>query len=759
MVAAGPDRGRASTAPPPDPALLMIDRSLLLPLLLTLCPGLAAQTSDGTDWPQWRGPDRTGISVESAWNPVGSTEPLWTRSLGLGHSSFAVADGRVFTLGYDADQGLDTVFCLDAATGEELWTHSYPSEIWDVAHDGGALTTPTVVGEVVYTSNREGKVFCFDVADGTVRWERDVRVEKELEPPTWGFSASPLVVDDRVIMNVDRVIAFDRHTGEDVWVSAKGYGISYSTPAPFELDGRSYLAVLSGDGLAVLDRADGSEVDYFEWIKNPQIYPATPVIIGDRIFISAGYERGAAMLRLADGKLEELWSSRIMRTKMSGCVLWEDHLYGFDESILKCIDLDGNQKWRKRGLGTGSMTIAGGRMIILDGKGQLIVAEATPEDYVELSRQDVFDDGTSWSTPILSHGRIYCRSSKGQMACLDYSSAAPTAVVAQAAAAPKEMPAPEALVARHRTAVGGPAALDGVKALRMTGSGESLRNTVRTGSVELDWAAERGFSWKDEAGFQLAFNETAGWTAGGRGGPRVLEGESLDALHEAGDLERLFDPAASYASLGEVEWTVFDNRNCFAVRAETSEGLERTLYFEAETGLLAGHQGEGILMWTLADYRDFDGLMLPTTWAFYEPVKGEMNSAVFDTVVRNPEGADPFAVPEIVQLFMRTPEQIERDNAELTEAHGALLGTWYAEGEADSPPMQLEVRDGFLVFQGERGPNRLTRSEDGGLVMLGAEYVTFTPETDDAGRAIAIQVDVAGEPEVRLVREKEQQAP
>ena len=160
-----------------------------------------AAAQSGSDWPWWRGPDRTGISPESDWSPLGAGEPLWTKELGLGHSSFAVAGGRVFTLGHDPEAGQDTVFCLDAETGAELWTHSYPSEIWDLARDGGALTTPTVLGEVVYTSNREGKLFCFAVEDGSVRWSRDLRSEKELEPPTWGCSASPLVVDERVIMN------------------------------------------------------------------------------------------------------------------------------------------------------------------------------------------------------------------------------------------------------------------------------------------------------------------------------------------------------------------------------------------------------------------------------------------------------------------------------------------------------------------------------------------------------------------------------
>lgn len=716
-----------------------------------------AHASDGVDWPQWRGPAQTGVSHESAWSAAGKEEPLWVKSLGLGHSSFAVAGGRVFTLGYDAEEGLDSVFCFDAATGEEHWSYTYPSEIWDVAHDGGTTTTPTVVGSLVYTSNREGKVFCFDVNTGEVKWSRDLRADHELEPPTWGFSASPLVVEDLLIMNVDRVIALDRMSGEEVWVTEKSYGISYSTPAVMERDGELFLASLTGDGLAALRAADGSEVDFYPWVKEPQIYPMTPVIIDDRIFISAGYERGCAMLRFADGEFEELWASRVMRNKMSGCVLWKDHLFGFDESILKCIALDGTERWRKRGLGTGSMSVVGDRLLILDGKGQIIVAEANPEEYVELSRQDVLDEGTSWSTPVLSHGRVYCRSSLGQMVCLDYSGGdvpADALAAANGTAEPGgELPDAAGLIARHVAAIG---PLPEFTSIRLSGAGESLRNTVQTGRVDLDWGPELGFSWKDESGFQVAHTRELGWMVGVRSGPQILQGEELQATREAGDLARLFSPADFYSSLRTTQRTVFDNRPCFAVEAKTEEGYVRTLYFEVESGLYAGHQGEGIPMWTVRDYRDFDGLLLPTTWAFYEPVKGEMNSAVFDRVERDGSyDPSPFAVPHVIQLLDRTPEEITQANERLEQRYAALIGKWRPEDDPNGPrTMSFAVFDGFLMFvRPERDPSRLAEpAEDGVLVMVGAEYVSFTPERGDSGEIEGIQIRVGDELRDRLVR-------
>lgn len=712
--------------------------------------------SDGTsDWPQWRGPERTGVSSESGWSPVGAPTPLWRKDLGLGHSSFAVVGERVYTLGHDPGTGLDAVYCLDALTGREVWTHRYASEVWDHGHDGGALTTPTVVDGSVYTSDREGKAFCFDAATGDVRWNRDLRKELALEPPTWGFSASPLVVDGLVVLNYGRVVALDPATGAAVWATEKHYGIAYSTPAPFELDGRALLAVLTGDGLTVLERKGGAEVASHAWVKQPQIYPMTPVVIGDRVFISGGYERGCAMLRLTESGLEEVWGGRVMRNKMSGCILHAGHLFGFDESILKCIDLDGNTKWLVRGLGTGSMTIAGGRLVILDGKGQLIVAEANPAEYLELSKRQVFEDGTSWSSPVLSHGRIYCRTSKGQMACLDHRAAA-AATGAAHALLEGEVPAAEVIVARHSATVGAPEKRAALASVRMTGAGDSLRNTVETGTVLLDWAANRGVSWKEENGFHLAFNGKHGWVTDPNNGPEILQGEALSAAREALDVGRLMDPSGSYTGLESQRRQMFDNRPCYAVAATTADGHPRVLYFDIETGLLAGHEGDGIALWTFGDYREYAGVRLPTRWAFYEPTSGEMTSATFTAVALNPTlEQDPFAVPTIIGLYLRSPEEVAADNVRLAAAHAGLLGRWRSAGvPEDAPDDEILVADGFLQLRrGARAPSRLLEPDAAGVMrMIGAEYVSFTPVRAASGVIASIELRVGQRVEGTLSR-------
>ena len=401
-----------------------------LPLLLTqaLSAGtpLAGQPAGDTfEWPHWRGPARNGISLESAWSAKGKPEAQWTKEVGLGYSSVSIADGRLFTMGYDADVEVDVVWCLDVETGAELWSHAYPAAIMKHLHDGGTLSTPTIDGPRVFSANREGMVFCLEAASGEVVWEADLKDLAKAAFGTWGFSASPLVDGDTLLLNAGKLVALDKLTGKLKW-STKDYGHSYSTPAPFDLRGTPALALFNGDGLAVLERATGKERYFHEWKTRYDINAATPHVIGDSIFISSGLGRGCALLKMAKdeaGKeaFELLWEKKSMNNKMSGCVLLDGHLYGFDEAVLRCIDLQGESKWGQRGLGNGALSAADGKLIVMTDEGELIIAQANPKEYVELSRTKVIDTGkVFWTMPVLANGRIFCRGSQGTLVCRDH---------------------------------------------------------------------------------------------------------------------------------------------------------------------------------------------------------------------------------------------------------------------------------------------------------------------------------------------------
>ncbi len=372
----------------------------------------------GTDWPALRGPRGDGRSTERGFADQG--EAVWRAEVGLGHSGVAIAGGRLVTVGFDADASQDIVRCLDAATGAELWRFAYAAERNQLGHGGGSLTTPTIRDDRVFVSHRTGELRCFDLSDGTLVWHRQVARDHGLEGTEYGFGASPLLVGDRVVYAVGGLVALDATTAKTVWVT-ESLEAMYSTPARFESSGKARVAAFTKRGLYVVDPSDGRVLNHHPFRKGrTTVNASTPIVLdGGRIFLSSGYNHGATLVRLGDEAVMPLWENRVMRTKLSGCVEHEGYLYGFDENTLKCIDLEGAEQWRKRGLGMGSLMIADGRLIVLGERGDLVLADATPEGYQERSRRRVLEGGTCWTAPALAHGRLYCRNSAGRLVCID----------------------------------------------------------------------------------------------------------------------------------------------------------------------------------------------------------------------------------------------------------------------------------------------------------------------------------------------------
>jgi len=256
-------------------------------LLTVLCA--AAQAAD---WPQWRGPGRTGISAEKGWLdqwPAAGPAIAWRAAVGLGASSFVVGDGRVFTMGH-AD-GQDTVFCFEAVSGKPIWKHSYPAELGDKFFEGGTTGTPTLDGGRLYALSRWGDAFCFEAATGKIIWSVNVQKETGSPVPDWGFTGAPLVLDGRLILNVGEAgMALDKATGKVLWKSAdKNAG--YSTPLPVELDGRLLVLLGSSKSYLAINPVDGKEVWRAPWVTEYGVNAADPIVSGGKLFVSTGYER------------------------------------------------------------------------------------------------------------------------------------------------------------------------------------------------------------------------------------------------------------------------------------------------------------------------------------------------------------------------------------------------------------------------------------------------------------------------------------
>jgi outer membrane protein assembly factor BamB len=370
------------------------------------------------DWPCWRGPRGDNVSLETDWRVEG--RELWRAQVGIGHSSCAVAAGRVYTLGFVESESADHLWCLDAETGKVLWTQSWPAELMALFHSGGTLTTPAVADGRVWCSNRSGVLRAFDAEIGDPLHAIDLRERHDVHPTDWGFGGSHLLIDGRVLVNASRTLALDPESGETIWASDDRLAM-YSTPTALEHSGRPRLAVFAKQGLVLLDRADGKELAFHAWRRGDStVNASSPVVIDDRIFISSAYDHGCAMLRITDEGFEVIFESKVMRNRLSGCVLFEDHLYGFDESMLKCIDLEGKEAWRKRGLGMGALTLAAGRLILASEKGELVLAAASPKGFEELTRTRLFETGPLWASPVLCEGRVFVRSSQGELQCRNH---------------------------------------------------------------------------------------------------------------------------------------------------------------------------------------------------------------------------------------------------------------------------------------------------------------------------------------------------
>jgi outer membrane protein assembly factor BamB len=381
-----------------------------------------AVTVSGGDWPRWRGPDLNGISPEKGWRaqwPAEGPRQLWKASVGTGFSSFAVSGGRVYTMGNVTNT--DATFCLDARTGKVLWRHAYPCPLDPKNFEGGPCATPTVAEGRVYTHSRRGDVFCLDAAKGTVIWSKNLNQELGLEIPNWGCASSVLIEGKLAVLNMGNAgVALDKQSGKVVWVSAKTAG-AYATPVPLTIGRDRYLAIFSRQSLVLVKAADGREAWSYPWKTEYDVNAADPIVAGDQLFICSGYNRGGTLLKVTAHSAEKVWENKEMRNHFNSCVLWQGHLYGPDDSGLRCLAFDtGELKWAYREFGKGSLMLADGKLVALSERGDLIIAEATPTAFQPISQAKVLT-GKCWTTPVLANGHIYCRNAVGDVVCVDVS--------------------------------------------------------------------------------------------------------------------------------------------------------------------------------------------------------------------------------------------------------------------------------------------------------------------------------------------------
>lgn len=385
-----------------------------LSLSLTL---LAAAPTAALDWPQFLGVNRDGVSAETdlprSW-PAEGPRVVWKRAIGEGYSGISVVGDRLYTM--DSDGTTEYVLALEAGSGKEVWRVPAGPKLIDPMGNG-PRTTPTLDGDRVYAMGSHGRLLALKAADGARIWEVDLPQAFGAKRPNWGYSGSPLIDGDLLILEVGGkdgrgVVAFEKATGKVRWGALDG-DAAYSSPVVMTIGGiKQYVLPRRAGSQTVALRPDGSLL----WTHpGPFSVIASALFIPpDKVYVSGGDDAGAVLMRIKTegGKatVEELWKTRTMKNHFNNAVLVGDHLYGFDNATFKCLSVaTGEQAWASRGLGKGSLLAADGNLlIVLADQGTLLLVKATPAAYTELARFQAME-GKAWTSPTLANGRLYLR--------------------------------------------------------------------------------------------------------------------------------------------------------------------------------------------------------------------------------------------------------------------------------------------------------------------------------------------------------------
>ena len=380
------------------------------------------------DWPDFRGPNRdsrydTG-SIRTRW-PAEGLPLLWRQPSGGGYASFVVADGLVFTIEQRRQQEVAVAYQLD--TGREKWTQSWNAEFTESMGGDGPRATPTWDEGRLYVLGATGELYCFDAGSGRILWNLNILDDNGAENLTWGMSATPLVLGEKLILlpgggSGKSVVAYDKVTGKPIWKSLSDKQ-AYTAPIQAELAGLKQIIIISAVRVVGLQIDDGALLWEYPWKTQYDVNAAEPLLIDEnRIFVSSGYGHGAVLLKISQTsgafKVSPVWENKRMKNKFNGSVLEKGHLYGLDQGILACLDVEtGEQEWKGGRYGYGQILLASGHLIVLTEKGDLALVEATPEEHRELARFSAIP-GKTWNYPAITDGRLLVRNTT-EMACYD----------------------------------------------------------------------------------------------------------------------------------------------------------------------------------------------------------------------------------------------------------------------------------------------------------------------------------------------------
>lgn len=375
------------------------------------------------EWPAFRGQRRDGIqngvALATEWGDD-VANPLWKIPVGPGWSSFAVAGNLLFTQEQHGDQ--EVIICYDANSGGEVWKQQIESRFYDALGGPGPRATPTIANGQLFVMGASGHLMRLDPKSGEIVWQPDLRKVADREPPMWGFSSSPLVVDSLVIVHAggeaDKgILAFDTETGALKWSAAAG-DHTYSSPTLMTVAGQKVVAMLTNKELNLLNPADGKvllnykcEVEGYRALQ-PQL------LENDSILIPTSMGEGIQKIHVINTEsqwaVEQIWDSSRFKPDFNDYVVYQDHAYGFDSTIFVCLDLkDGKRKWKGGRYGKGQVLLLddAGQLLVISERGEVVLLKADPNAHTELAKFQALE-GKTWNHPVMVGDQLFVRNSE-----------------------------------------------------------------------------------------------------------------------------------------------------------------------------------------------------------------------------------------------------------------------------------------------------------------------------------------------------------
>jgi len=397
--------------------------------------GFVALGLQAADWPQYLGPNRDGVypgeALTRAW-PSDGPKVLWRkRNISAGMSGVVVAKGRAI-LFHEVNR-YDTIECLDAKTGKTLWENNYASSFAaGYGSAAGPRATPAIVGDRVYTMGGQGIVVCTDFVTGKMVWKVDTQKSYRASDGFFGMACSPLVEGNAVLLNIGGeagagIVALDKNSGKLLWKTLDDEA-SYSSPVMAKLHGKRRAVFFARTGLAVVDPANGKIDFQNRWRARIQasVNAAAPLVVGELIFVTSSYNTGALVVKAAADGYKAAWSNDTSLSSQYASVMHRGgFIYGTHGRAdvppvpaLRCVELaTGKVRWSVDDFGDCMMLLSGDRLLALMESGELVLGQAAPAGWREISRAQVVGSGAR-SQPALADGRLYVRD-RNQLVCLD----------------------------------------------------------------------------------------------------------------------------------------------------------------------------------------------------------------------------------------------------------------------------------------------------------------------------------------------------